>query len=205
MTQTKPKPAGAKPATYADIEALPPNLVGEIIYGVLHSHPRPTRRHGAAASALGMLTGPSYQFGTSGPGGWVFIDEPELRLGPHVLVADIASWRRERLDEPADKAYFETAPDWICEVLSPATVKYARGDKRRIYASFEVDHLWHLDPTAQLLEAFLRQGHDWLLTHTFQESEDVNAPPFSELTFALSLLWPFDEPPGDTTDEINDS
>ena len=30
-----------KPATYADIEALPANMVGEILFGVLHAQPRP--------------------------------------------------------------------------------------------------------------------------------------------------------------------
>lgn len=29
-----------RPTTYADIEALPPDVVGEILFGVLHTHPR---------------------------------------------------------------------------------------------------------------------------------------------------------------------
>ena len=33
----------SKPATYADIEALPPNMVGEILFGSLVTHPRPAR------------------------------------------------------------------------------------------------------------------------------------------------------------------
>jgi hypothetical protein len=28
------------PATYRDIEALPANMVGELVRGVLHAHPR---------------------------------------------------------------------------------------------------------------------------------------------------------------------
>ena len=184
----------AKPATYADIEALPPNIVGEIIFGALVTHPRPAPKHGGAASALGMLTGSAYQFGRDGPGGWVFVDEPELHLGPHVLVPDIGGWRRERLANMPDAPYFETPPDWLCEVLSPSTEKYDRGDKRRIYGRFGVGHLWFVDPVAQVLEVFERQGEDWLLTHTFVEREEVCAPPFGELTFSLGLLWPFDEP-----------
>ena len=183
-----------KPATYADIEALPANVVGEILFGHLVTHPRPTRRHGAAGSALGIAVGGPYQLGSGGPGGWLFVDEPELHLGPHVVVPDIAGWRRERVTEPADKAYFEVSPDWACEILSPSTEKYDKGDKRRIYALYGVEHLWHLDPRARVLEVFLRREKNWLLTHTFADEEAVNAPPFDLLTFSLGLLWPLDAP-----------
>ena len=44
----KPK----RPATYADLEALPPNLVGEIAFGVFYAMPRPAPRHGVAAGEL---------------------------------------------------------------------------------------------------------------------------------------------------------
>jgi Uma2 family endonuclease len=183
------------PATYADIEALPAHLVGEIIFGALITHPRPVRRHGGAASALGAISTNSYQFGIGGPGGWIFVDEPELRLGPHVLVPDIAGWRRERMTEPADQPWFGVAPDWVCEVLSPSTEKYDKGDKQRIYAIYGVQHLWFIDPRAKSLEVFSRQDKDWLWTHTFFDNDPVNAPPFDALTFNLGLLWPFDPQP----------
>ncbi len=188
-----------KPATYADLAAVPPHLVAEILFGTLVTHPRPVRRHGGAASVLGMATGNTYQLGVGGPGGWLFVDEPELHLGPHVCVPDIAGWRRERMTEPADKPYFEIAPDWICEVLSASTERYDKGDKRRIYATYGVEHLWFVDPRAKDLEVFRRQGSDWLLTHSFFENDDVNAPPFDALTFKLGLLWPFDPPSAEPT------
>ena len=183
-----------KSATYADLEAVPPHLVAEILFGTLVTHPRPVPRHGAASSALGVITGGPFQFGVGGPGGWIFIDEPELHLGPHVAVPDIAGWRRERMTEPPDKAYLELAPDWICELISPSTEKYDKGEKRRIYAHYGVEHLGYVDPRVRSLEVFVRQGKDWLLTHTFFDDDDVCAPPFEALTFKLGLLWPFDPP-----------
>ena len=93
-------------ATYADLEAVPPHLVAEIIDGELLTHPRPSPRHGIASNALSSeLAGP-FQKGRGGPGGWIFIDEPELRLGPHVVVPDIAGWRRERLHDCPETAYY---------------------------------------------------------------------------------------------------
>ena len=185
------------PATYADFEAVPPHLVAEILFGNLVTHPRPVRRHGGASSVLGMATGNPYQLGIGGPGGWIFVDEPELHLGPHVCVPDIAGWHRERMTEPADQAYFEIAPDWICEVLSPSTEKHDKGEKRRIYALYRVEHLWFVEPRSKTLEVFQRRDENWLLTHTFIDNDDVNAPPFDALTFKLGLLWPFDPPSGE--------
>ena len=183
-----------RPATYADLEAVPSHLVAEILFGHLVTHPRPAPRHGGATNALGAIVTNPFQFGTNGPGGWIFIDEPELHLGPHVAVPDIAGWRRERFTDPPVKAYFEIAPDWVCEALSPSTEKYDKGDKRVIYATYGVGHLWYVEPRAKSLEVFARQDRNWLLTHTFFDDEEVNAPPFDALTFKLGLLWPFDPP-----------
>ena len=184
-----------KPATYADIEALPPNVVGEILFGRLVTHPRPTRRHGGAASILGVLLGGPYQLGVGGPGGWIFVDEPELHLGDDIVVPDIAGWRVERVTEPAEQAHFEVPPDWVCELMSPRTEAHDRGEKRRIYASNGVAHLWYFDPRVPLMEIFERQDMNWLLLDTIKEDGEINAPPFPELTFALDLLMPFDKPP----------
>ena len=77
---------------------------------------------------MGAISTNAYQFGIGGPGGWIFVNEPELHLGPHVTVPDIAGWRREHMTEPSDKVYFEIAPDWICEIISPSTERITSPD-----------------------------------------------------------------------------
>jgi Uma2 family endonuclease len=184
--QLKPK---AKAATYADIEALPPHMTGEIAYGVLHTMGRPSPQHIRAAGGLNFsLSGP-FDFGNDGPGGWVFLSEPELHLGPHVLVPDIAGWHRERLPALPKTAWIEVAPDWVCEILSPSTRRFDRTDKFAIYATLEVKHCWYIDPIDKTLEVFARQGDKWLLDATFKDSDPVAAPPFEVHTFALDVLW----------------
>ena len=186
-------------ATYADLEAVPPHLVAEILFGNLVTHPRPSTEHGAAATSLSdELVGP-FQKGRGGPGGWIFIGEEEVHLGPHVTVPDIAGWRRERLPPGSGKTnVLEIPPDWICEILSPSTEKYDRGVKRNIYALYGVEYLWHVDPRVQCLETFTRSDKSWLLTGTFFDNDEVRAAPFAELAFKLGLLWPFD-PPSEST------
>ena len=65
---------------YAELEALPSNMVGEIIYGALHAHPRPARKHGFASSDLLAELHSPFRRGRNGPGGWIFIAEQELAL-----------------------------------------------------------------------------------------------------------------------------
>jgi Putative restriction endonuclease len=187
-----------KDATYADIEALPPNMVGEILFGALVTHPRPAPRHAAAMSSLGGVLTPPFSFGSGGPGGWIILIEPEFHLGQHVVVPDIAGWRKERLMNRKELAWFEEVPDWACEVLSPSTRVHDIGAKRRIYGTYGVGHLWYIDPSTLSLEVFQRQKADWLLTHTFIGHEDVCASPFDAITFSLGLLWPFDPAPDKT-------
>jgi Uma2 family endonuclease len=183
-----------KPVTYADLEAVPPHLVAEILGGELVTHPRPAPRHNIASSSLTSELAPPFQKGRGGSGGWIFADEPELHLGFDVVVPDIAGWRRERLTSMPDTAYFEIAPDWICEILSPSTERYDRGIKRRIYAEAGVQYLWLVNPHEQVLEAFKLMGKDWLLIGTVIAGQEVSIEPFNAISFPLSVLFPFDPP-----------
>lgn len=178
-----------RPASYAEIEALPPNMVGEIVFGVLHAHPRPVPRHGfSSAEVVSELRGP-FRLGRGGPGGWMFMVEPELHLGPHVVVPDLAGWRKERLTPFPTTAYIETPPDWLCEVLSPSTQALDRTDKLAIYAEYGVGHCWYVDPHAKTLEVLALTGGKWLLAAAYKNDDAVTAPPFEEHTFKLDVLW----------------
>jgi len=125
-----------KPATYQDLFDLPPNLVGEIVHGMLHTHPRPAPKHAHSSSMLGVDLGSFFHKGSNGPGGWWILDEPELHLDDDILVPDLAGWRRERMPTLPDAAWFELAPDWVCEALSPGTMRFDRIQKMPIYSIF---------------------------------------------------------------------
>lgn len=184
-------------ATYADLEAVPAHLVAEILFGELVTHPRPVPAHSITAISLAEeLVGP-FQKSKGGPGGWIFMTEPELHLGADVVVPDLAGWRRERLHALPETAWIETAPDWVCEILSPATEKYDRGEKRLIYAAAGVNYLWLVDPRPQALEAFELTEGKWLLLATLTGGDAVSVAPFDVIEFSLQLLWPFEQPAAD--------
>ena len=87
-------PERNRPEVEAAFEAVPPEMVAEILDGELFTFPRPARPHTRSASRLTMTLGRSFDLGDGGPGGWVILDEPELRLGrrPDVVVPDLAGW-----------------------------------------------------------------------------------------------------------------
>ena len=177
-------------AIYADILALPENLVGEIIRGQLHTHPRPAPKHAHAYSALGYSLGGPFSGGVGGPGGWWILDEPELHLGGDIIVPDLAGWRRDRMPELPDTAWFDLAPDWACEILSPSTARTDRALKMPINAREGVPHLWLVDPDARTLEVYrLQDSGQWLLIGTLKEDDPVRQEPFAAVTFSLGSLW----------------
>ena len=185
-----------RPATSADIEALEPNRVGEIVFGTLYSHPRPAPRHSRAASRLGQVTSPFDLGSGSGPGGWTILVEPELHLGSHTVVPELAGWKVERLTPMPTTAYIETPPGWIAEILSPSTQALDRTDKLAVNAEFGVAHCWYIDPLAKTLEVFaLTPAKKWLLAVTSRNAELVTAPPFEVHTFSLDVLWVADDVP----------
>lgn len=178
-----------RPATYDDLVALPDHVVGEIIDGELHVSPRPAPRHAVAASVLGGEIGPPYHIGRGGPGGWWILFEPELHLDRDVLVPDFGGWRRARMPAMPETAYFTVAPDWICEVLSPATARLDRLKKLRVYARERVSHAWLIDPIARTLEVLRLEGDRWSIVAVHGGDEIVHAEPFDAVALDLSLLW----------------
>jgi Uma2 family endonuclease len=179
-------------ATYEDLEDLPDHLVGEILDGDLYATPRPAIPHARAASVLGNAIMSPFDRepgGGGAPGGWWFLDEPEIHLKDDVLVPDLAGWRRSRLPVLPDGAFVSVAPDWVCEVISPKTERIDRGRKRLIYTRERVSHLWLLSPSARTLEVFRLSGESWTLVATFEGDETIPAEPFEAIGLDLSRLW----------------
>ena len=124
------QPRPPQPATYQDVLDAPPHMVAEIINGTLNTQPRPAAPHALASSRMGSNLDNPFGMGKDGPGGWWIIDEPELHLNDDILVPDMAGWRKETMPDYPDTAFFDIAPDWACEVLSPSTRKVDLLEKR---------------------------------------------------------------------------
>jgi Uma2 family endonuclease len=163
MASTPPK---ARPATYADLFALPENVIGEIIDGDLVVSPRPAPRHAIATSHLGgELTGP-YGRGRGGPG-----------------------WLRERMPRAPETAWFELRPDWACEVLSPSTAILDRTRKQDICREHGVPWLWFVDPGTRTIEVLKLSGQDLVVAGNFGGDGEMRIPPFDAVAIDVGALW----------------
>ena len=167
-------------------------MVGEIVDGDLHVTPRPAPRHAAGrvrdgGQVWGPFNGPPG--GPGGTGGWWILVEPELHFGSDVLVPDLAGWRRTRLPQLPEIAFFSLAPDWVCEVLSSSTARFDKTHKLPVYAREGVGHAWLVDPVERTLEVFRLESGKWLLLGTHADDAVVRAEPFAVEELAIERWW----------------
>ena len=176
---------------YDAIEDLPQGVTGELINGQLHTQPRPSARHGVAGANLTADLVFRYSRGRGGPGGWWISDEPEVHFvrNEEILVPDLAGWRRERMPQLPDDHRFEVVPDWVCEILSPATASKDREVKLPIYAEHGVGYAWLVDPDRGSLAAYQLTEGDWQPIGEYSGEAIVDADPFPEAGFRVADLW----------------
>lgn len=179
-----------KPATYDDLFVIPEHATGQIIAGELIVTPRPSREHARVESALcAELTMP-FDFGRGGPGGWLILVEPEIRLGDDFLVPDLAGWHKERFPVAEEHNWISATPDWICEILSPRSVRLDRITKMSLYRDHAVPHVWLIDPAAKTLEIFgLGPARAWVTLGLYAGEQAVRAEPFQDVEIGLGHLW----------------
>ncbi len=183
-------------ATWADLEALPEGVRGELIQGVLHALPRPRFAHQRAGTFIaGELHGPYWQ-GRGGPGGWLFVSEPGLafpELDVQEIVPDLAGWRRDRVPRLPESP-ITIVPDWVCEILSPSTRRHDQRVKRPLYAQAGVRWMWLVDVDARTVVASRNEGGRWVEVGVWADTEAMRAEPFESHEITLAELWPEAEP-----------
>jgi len=183
--------ADRRPATYADLVALPTHLKGEILDGRLYTQPRPRDVHMMLAGAAFYDLYGKFHRGHAGPSSWWVVIEPgiELPRSPE-FSPDSAGWRRDRVPRRPDrKDTWRVVPDWIFEVLSPSNRVYDLTIKRRFYAEIGVQHLWYLDPdTRSVLVSRLVNGA-WLDIGEFTDAAPVRMEPFDAVELDLREWW----------------
>ncbi len=179
-------------AKYQDIIDLPANLRGEILFGQLHTSPRPSPTHQKAMLKMAFRLEGKWGEDSSGSesGTWVFLTEPELHLDRHIIVPDIAAWKAYRVGSSFyEKAAIKLVPDWVCEIQSPSTASLDRVAKSRVYHQLKISYYWLLDPVAMTLEVMKYSKPGWTQTGSYCDNDKVKAEPFADLELSLNWFW----------------
>lgn len=171
-----------KPATLADLLALPADVAAEIVAGELVEKAAPTFEHsGAQAQLTGQLI---VRFGGppgSGWGGWWLGTEAEVEYGDEIFRHDIAGWRQDRVPRRPSGRPVRDRPDWVCEILSPSNASTDTVRKLRTLHRYEVPHYWLVDPDRRTLTVLRWKREGYLTALTAEAGEVVRAEPFESL------------------------
>jgi Uma2 family endonuclease len=187
MSTTKPR---TSPPTLADLDALPPGIIGEIIEGVLYTMTKPRARHQRTGLEIGSgLLGP-FDHGRGGPGGWWIVTEPGIELPSTPEISpDVAGWRRERMaDLPVDEP-IRVVPDWVCEILSPTTRRHDMLRKLPYYAKIGVPFMWLVDIEARVLTVHRLDGDTWRVIGTYSDETEARIEPFDAVPLSIADWW----------------
>lgn len=177
------------PPTRADLDALPANMKGEIIEGVLYAMTKARSPHQVVSTRLSADLMNPFERGRGGPGGWWIISEPGIELAnTPEIVPDIAGWRKERMLELPRDTSILTVPDWVCEILSPTTRRHNLLIKMPYYAKVGVKHLWMVDLDARALMVY-RLGRDWERVASYGDETEARIEPFDAVPLDVSSWW----------------
>lgn len=179
-----------KVPTLADLDALPPGIVGEIIEGVLYTMTKPRARHQRTTVVLGGRIGGPFDSDPGGPGGWWILSEPGIELpGTPEISPDIAGWRRERMPTLPTDEPIRVVPDWVCEILSPTTRRHDILIKKPYYARIGVPHLWVVDIEANTLSAHRLESGRWVEIGVYGDEREARIEPFDAIALDVAAVW----------------
>ena len=140
---------------YEDLLAMPEDgRRRELLEGDLLVSPSPNRRHQRIVSNLDRMFGRLESQGM----GEAYVAPFDVVLDRHtVFEPDVMFIRRERLHIVTERNV-SGAPDLVVEVLSESTRDMDLGPKVRAYGRHGVGEYWVVDPDANTVQVFRREG-----------------------------------------------
>lgn len=163
----------------------------EVVQGELVRKASPSFEHSTTQNAVsGTLNGFRGRSHPGRLGGWWLGTEVEIELATHdVFEPDLAGWRIDRVPAQPLGRPVRIAPDWVCEVLSPSTMKRDLGHKLRTYHRARVAHYWIAEPIGDVLSVYRWQETGYLLVLSASPGDVVRAEPFDAIEITVADLF----------------
>lgn len=113
----------------------------------------------------------------------VVFDEKNHYIPDLVVVCDPKKIKRSCI---------EGTPDFIVEILSPATRKNDVGEKKNVYEHFGVGEYWIIDPISRVIDVYLLQNGRYELDNSYhayqaEDWEELTAEEQAEAKLSLKL------------------
>lgn len=155
--------AQTQPKTALDYQRLPEGAPLQLIDGEFIMSPSPRFHHQEISARL--LTALRNYVEPKQLGKAVAAPADVYLMENDVYQPDILFVARNRLDLIKDDGV-HGAPDFVIEILSPATAYYDEHRKKDIYQQSGVRELWIIDPFTASVEAFANSADGWQPTFT---------------------------------------
>jgi len=171
--------------TYKDILSTPDdNNTYELFEGELMMSPRPRVDHQVIMRRLTTLIGNYVDRNKLG----TLVTEVELYFSAHtVLVPDLIFVAQDRVDIIKEQN-IHGAPDWVCEILSPARKNRDYGFKLTAYERKGVPEYWIVDPKKKSVEVFVLKNNSYQSV-TYYGPQKIRSEVFEKLMVKADRIF----------------
>ena len=149
--------------------------------------PAPGTRHQRAIGALHVLLRAHVEAHRLGE---VFLSPVDCILSDTTVVQpDLVYLDPTRAHLVTERA-IEGPPTLVVEILSPSTTRIDRVRKRELYAQYGIPYYWIVDPRRGHARGLRPRRGPLRAPARASGADAVALPPFPDLTFAPTSLWP---------------
>jgi Uma2 family endonuclease len=182
-------PEAATKLTYDDLLLLPEDgKRHELIDGEHFVSPSPNVQH---QRVLGRLNAWLRQHAEENRLGEVFFAPLDILFSPHDVVAPDLIFVSNARSAIVERANLRGAPDLLVEVLSPTSHRHDEVRKRGLYERAGVTEYWVVDPEADTVKVYRREGEQYARPLLLSRLDDdaLTSPLLPDLRIALAGLF----------------
>jgi len=175
---------------------VPSDVRAQVIDSEVIEMATPSAEHGNAQAGIVSCLRRLFHRRVGGelPGGWWIMTEVEIEFEPDQLfIPDVIGWRRSHSANPPTGRPTILRPDWVCEVVSPASANDDLVKKLRVFQRSAVRYYWTVDLSHETLTVLRWTPEGYLVAMTAGRRDRVRAEPFDAVEIPVAVLFGDDE------------
>lgn len=173
--------------TYQELQNLEvdENELYELINGKLMKRASPTTAHQRVVKKISMKMD---AFINKKRLGELFFAPIDVVLDEHNMVQPDILFVSEHKHDIVQETHIAGVPDLVVEVLSPSSIARDRDTKMKLYAQFNINEYWIVDPLAPCIEIYALTGNEYRLHSYAYEKGEVESIVMEKFKLKISSL-----------------